>query len=301
VRIKPKNWESFQHYKDRNPPWIRLHRALLDNQEFNEMPPMACKVLVMLWLLASESSTDGVVDDDPAKLAFRMRLPVADVAEAMECIKTFGFIVESNHADISRDSGVTQRLREKNGFGSRYVPDQIRREVWIRDGGKCRNCGGTENLEYDHINPVSRGGQSSEGNIQLLCRPCNRKKRTKTAEQLATPVSACAGRAYPEAEAETETEAEKKTLRVASDTTAFVRFWEAWPDSPRKVAKAKCAEVWKRKHLDSAVDQIVAHVSATKGSNQWQRGYEPAPLTYLNQRRWEDGPASTADKFAGAL
>ena len=32
----PKNWSDFQHYKERNPPWIRLHRSLLDNFEWAE-------------------------------------------------------------------------------------------------------------------------------------------------------------------------------------------------------------------------------------------------------------------------
>ena len=35
-----RNWSDFQHYKDRSPPWIRLHRDLLDNYEFN-----ACRLL----------------------------------------------------------------------------------------------------------------------------------------------------------------------------------------------------------------------------------------------------------------
>jgi hypothetical protein len=33
-----KNWSEFQHYKDRNPPWIKLHRALLDDYAFAALP-----------------------------------------------------------------------------------------------------------------------------------------------------------------------------------------------------------------------------------------------------------------------
>src|SRR5690606_19747530 len=29
-----KNFERFQHYKDRNPPWIKLYNDLLDDYEF---------------------------------------------------------------------------------------------------------------------------------------------------------------------------------------------------------------------------------------------------------------------------
>ncbi|WP_202756571.1 hypothetical protein [Burkholderia cenocepacia] len=68
----------------------------------------------------------------------------------------------------------------------------------------------------------------------------------------------------------------------------FDRFWAVWPSTDRKVAKAKCLERWRKVKLDDIADCIVAHVNAMKATKQWREGYEPAPLTYLNQRRWED-------------
>lgn len=68
----------------------------------------------------------------------------------------------------------------------------------------------------------------------------------------------------------------------------FDRFWATWPASSRKVAKAKCLERWRRSKLDDVADRIVEHVDAMKATKQWLEGFEPAPLTYLNQRRWED-------------
>jgi Holliday junction resolvasome RuvABC ATP-dependent DNA helicase subunit len=56
------------------------------------------------------------------------------------------------------------------------IPSTVRREVWRRDGGKCVKCGSRENLEYDHIIPVSRGGSNTARNIELLCEKCNRAK-----------------------------------------------------------------------------------------------------------------------------
>lgn len=72
----------------------------------------------------------------------------------------------------------------------------------------------------------------------------------------------------------------------------FPEFWEAWPSTPRKVAKAECEKRWKARGLDEHAEAIVAHVAAMRGTEQWQKGFEPAPLTYLNQRRWEDGEGS---------
>jgi hypothetical protein len=59
------------------------------------------------------------------------------------------------------------------------IPESIRSEVWRRDGGKCTECGSKEQLQFDHIIPVSKGGASTSANIQLLCRACNQKKGAK--------------------------------------------------------------------------------------------------------------------------
>lgn len=48
--------------------------------------------------------------------------------------------------------------------------------VWQRDGGKCRSCGASQNLHFDHVIPRSWGGASTADNVQLLCRDCNIQK-----------------------------------------------------------------------------------------------------------------------------
>ena len=44
----------------------------------------------------------------------------------------------------------------------------------------CVVCSSFKNIELDHVVPVSRGGRHSEGNLQPLCRSCNRSKSNKT-------------------------------------------------------------------------------------------------------------------------
>jgi Holliday junction resolvasome RuvABC ATP-dependent DNA helicase subunit len=56
------------------------------------------------------------------------------------------------------------------------IPDDVKMFVWQRDQGRCVKCGSQENLEYDHIIPVSKGGSNTVRNIQLLCEKCNRQK-----------------------------------------------------------------------------------------------------------------------------
>jgi len=83
-------------------------------------------------------------------------------------------------------------------------------------------------------------------------------------------------------------------------SVAFEKFWKTYPDTPRKVAKASCLKTWERHQLDPIADQIVSKVEALKSSDPWQRGFEPAPLTFLNQRRWEDEIAAIVRPWEGA-
>ena len=77
-------------------------------------------------------------------------------------------------------------------------------------------------------------------------------------------------------------------------SSKFDEFWNAWPTSKRKVAKAECQKKWAKAGLDSVAQAIVFHVNAIKGTEQWTSGFEPAPLTYINQRRWEDDAGTPA-------
>lgn len=72
--------------------------------------------------------------------------------------------------------------KTQEGLGQRErIPEQVRIEVWRRDGGKCASCGGREMLEYDHIVPISKGGSNTSRNIELLCEKCNREKGDRIA------------------------------------------------------------------------------------------------------------------------
>lgn len=53
----------------------------------------------------------------------------------------------------------------------------VRKRILDRDGHRCVQCGATECLEIDHIQPLSKGGRHDEVNMQVLCRTCNAKKK----------------------------------------------------------------------------------------------------------------------------
>lgn len=97
--IRIKNWCKYQSYKDRRPPWIRFHRSMLDNYEYQTMSAEARALLPMLWLLACEydDPSAGIIDQDPKKIAFRLRqstenidycLRELQVSDFIECIES---------------------------------------------------------------------------------------------------------------------------------------------------------------------------------------------------------------------
>ena len=82
--------------------------------------------------------------------------------------------------DEINDDTLAEDTNNKEITRSRIIPTSIKLEVWKRDGGKCVECGATDELHFDHIVPYSKGGTSLKTeNIQLLCARHNLSKRDK--------------------------------------------------------------------------------------------------------------------------
>ena len=78
--IRIKNWEYFQHFKDRRPPWIKLYRGILDDPDWHALDGNSAKRLIMLWLIASEN--EGYLPDN-RKIAFRLRISESTVPQLL--------------------------------------------------------------------------------------------------------------------------------------------------------------------------------------------------------------------------
>lgn len=70
MTITIRNWSQYQHYKHRNPPWIRLYTDLLDDPEFDALPPDQKWALVGLFLMAARKG--NAIPDTPGFLARRL-------------------------------------------------------------------------------------------------------------------------------------------------------------------------------------------------------------------------------------
>lgn len=75
-QLKVRNWAEFQHYKDRNPPWIKLHFALLASEDWVTLDDASKLLAVVCMLVASRNN--GMVPNNPAylkRVAYLDRLP----------------------------------------------------------------------------------------------------------------------------------------------------------------------------------------------------------------------------------
>lgn len=79
----------------------------------------------------------------------------------------------------------------------------------------------------------------------------------------------------------------------------FNRWWTAWPAGDRKTAKTKCAFLWAKHKLERRADELVAKIESLKSTKQWREGFAPAPLTYLNQLRFDDDTAPVGNAATG--
>jgi hypothetical protein len=103
-------------------------------------------------------------------------VPAGDVAQVLE--RALGELVERLE---KRKFAKSDRPRPgRSGTKGRYVPAAIRRAVWQRDGGRCtfvsesgKRCEERSSVEFDHVDPVARGGEATVGRVRLRCRAHN--------------------------------------------------------------------------------------------------------------------------------
>jgi len=136
--MQVKNWNKFQHFKDRRPPWIKLYRDILDDVNWHELDPVAAKALVMLWVIASE---DGGKLPDNKTLAFRLRLPEKTTVQLLNKLSHWleqddiNLISERYQADTPETERETEREKEtEKEIEVRDIalyPPEVPESLWV--------------------------------------------------------------------------------------------------------------------------------------------------------------------------
>ena len=85
-------------------------------------------------------------------------------------------------ADVSIWVMLRTRANERRIRPTERVPwpRGLKRKLMRRQNNTCAYCGHrriASSMEIDHITPVVRGGSNDESNLQVICRPCNMRKR----------------------------------------------------------------------------------------------------------------------------
>jgi hypothetical protein len=107
-----KNFERFQHYKDRNPPWIKLHAAVLDDYEFGRLQDASKMHLMGLWILASKC--DNHIPADPLWIAKRIG---ANSPVDLEVLVRAGFLMRLQRASDTLDERQQDATRVEESRG----------------------------------------------------------------------------------------------------------------------------------------------------------------------------------------
>src|SRR6266850_2813403 len=105
------------------------------------------------------------------------QIPSGDMAEVLDRILDLGI----RQLEKRKFAATTQPCpKQRATKRARHVPARVKRAAWERDRGQCtftseagQRCPARTLLEFDHIDPVARGGRATVDRIRLRCRAHN--------------------------------------------------------------------------------------------------------------------------------
>ncbi len=94
-----------------------------------------------------------------------------------------------------RPAPIATSAPKQHARARRAVPAAVRREVWLRDGGRCsyvdrqtgRRCASRHLLQIDHVFPYALGGGAEQDNLRLLCHAHHRDRHAEPTSRRAPP------------------------------------------------------------------------------------------------------------------
>jgi len=126
--MRIKNWDRFQHFKDRKPIWIKLYRDLLDDLNWHNLDPKLAKALVMIWLIASEER--GQLPEIKS-LAFRLRMSEKDTKDIVTRLSSWLEQDDINGISEGYQGDMPEKRREETEKEKEIeAPEGVSQQVW---------------------------------------------------------------------------------------------------------------------------------------------------------------------------
>jgi 5-methylcytosine-specific restriction endonuclease McrA len=138
------------------------------------------------------------------------------------------------------------QTRPRSSKSAHHVPAHVRRAVWERDRGQCtfsspsgKRCPAKKLLEFDHVEPVARGGRATVTGMRLRCRAHNQyeAERAFGAGFMSQKREAARARAAEKRMRETEAGARAAARERKGDVIAGLRSLGCRTDEARRAAE----------------------------------------------------------------
>ena len=147
------------------------------------LKPTEKLVLVKLCDHANESGEAWPLKKN---LAETLGIDRKSVYRAYDRLLELGFIEETGANRVLIDLNIEPWWFVETEVKFERIPllPAERFAVFLRDDFTCVYCGEKpEDIEIDHIKPISKGGDNSITNLNTCCPKCNRLKGSKTLEE----------------------------------------------------------------------------------------------------------------------
>jgi predicted phage replisome organizer len=318
--------------------WIKLDINILDDAKIKiiRSHPNGDSV-VLLWIgllcLAMKSARPGTIEisdglpytvDDLSNL-YNIEKKTVEMGLALFCkyrmIELFeGGSIEVINFSKHQSLDKIEFIREQNRARQRR---HRKSKLLAITSGNCVYCGSEDNLEIDHIIPISHGGKGTDDNLVSACRDCNTSKNNHNilhflnyilvdkADHKSINKNQNLMRIihynfdllryvthYPvtvtptDVDVDVDKDKDPPSPRKRGNIGASGFFETFWNSYPKKKAKPDAIKAFAKLKPDQTLLYAIIHaIDKARESEDWQREngrYIPHPATWLNGQRWKD-------------
>lgn len=132
--LSVRNFERYQHYKDRTPPWIKLYNDVLDDYRFERLQDASKAHLILIWLLASR--TNNRIPNDPEWIA--RKIGATEEIDLQALIEAEFIVDNQDGKQLASKALDLARSREGEGEGEESREDYVSKETLVNANGVDR-------------------------------------------------------------------------------------------------------------------------------------------------------------------